>query len=174
VLDSLGTWNIGVNDPDAGFDATTNTGGWTYEFVPNTMTGQHHWALDDGTTSDEVAPTLFMCSGNNSPHEGTVTHIVVDACGRTDTSIAVLPSCAEGVQDHGEVQVPTINVEDHRLTITGAMNGDEVQVYAITGELLRTMRIGTAPMALPYPSALYIWRLISGDGRVVLGRFYLP
>jgi len=173
VLDSLGTWNIGVNDPDAAFTALANS--TDVAFTPATGAGTHSWDFGDGGTDSAPAPVhTYAGSGTYA-----VVHVVTDACGRSDTSTSTVNVVIAGVTDAAlsGVAADRFVVMPGRATYTAGQVG-ELTLHLVNGQLLRRDRVGangmwSAPLDVPAGTVL-LWRFIAPDGKVRTGRAVMP
>lgn len=82
VYDSASQWNIGEFTPKADFDFTGNAATRTYTFNNFSQNAtSYQWLFGDGTNSTTTGSHTYT---NNGTY--TVTLIVADNCGRTDTA----------------------------------------------------------------------------------------
>lgn len=169
VLDSLGNWNIGVNDPDAGF-GLQGFDSCELMFHPDSP-GTHFWDLGDGTTSTEATPYHLFSS---SLGQVTVTHTVTDACGRTATQQLTFDPCGPvGISTPHEQGVRAF-MHDADLWITGLRPGDLVSLSDVSGRTSRSLTANSDPMRLPGLTGLVIWTVRRTNGERVTGRTLAP
>ncbi|MCO6482288.1 MAG: PKD domain-containing protein [Flavobacteriales bacterium] len=156
VLDSLDTWNIGVNDPVAA-PTFTDLGGGQVQFSENsTHATSHFWDLGDGSTSTESSFThSYAVTGDY-----TVTYIAMDDCGRTDTSVFEVAGIVAGIHEQAARSFRVV-ADAQGLFIHNAGDAGTLHLFDLQGRTLRTVSIGAG-------SGQHI-RLASGQG--VLWRF---
>jgi len=175
VLDSLDTWNIGVNDPDAGF--TFNTSSYDVSFSPSNTSGTHAWWFGDGTSSTLADPM------HNYPLDGSydVMHVVTDACGRVDTVVTPVNVVIASVPEPGgsDIYQPTgqVQVVQGTLYFTPDREG-RFEVWNLNGQQLVSAQLGDVQtyqrrFDLPMNTVLF-WRFTGEDGVIDNGRFLAP
>ncbi len=161
VLDSLATWNIDVQDPDAGF-STFDLGGGTVQFDALAGSGlTHAWDFGDGGTDSAADPV----HGYGAPGTYTVLHVVTDACGRSDQDS--IPVTVGGV---GLPETPSSRVQVR-------CEGGGVRIEVSGPGLLRLIRTdgslaaqhavaGPGPVHLPLKRAgePLAWWFLGSDG----------
>lgn len=171
VLDSLATWNIGVNDPDAGFTMETFDS-CELMFHPNSP-GTHFWDLGDGTTSDQSDPYHLFASGDPAV---TVTHTVTDGCGRTSTWSQEIDACAVGMTS--PTQTPPFSLQDtgagvllisNRTHAPGSLLITDAPGHLVASSLAQDGH--TLTLAAHGP---LFWRFLAADGGIAAGRLILP
>ena len=175
VLDSLGTWNIGVNDPDATFTPVAT--GADVAFMPVVGTGTHAWDLGDGTTSSAVAPVHTYAQGGTY----AVLHVVTDACGRVDSSWAtvnvVIDSMPEEPPAESSIAYGEVQFAQGLLWYTSDRSGT-LDLFGIDGRLVQQVRLGALQTwsvrpDLPAGTSL-VWRFAGDDGHARKGRLVIP
>jgi PKD repeat protein len=175
VLDSLGTWNIGVNDPDAAF--TTSSNGAAVNFTPNNGAGAHTWLFGDGATDNSTVTThTYAQSGMYD-----VMHIVQDACGRMDTAIVpvnvVISSMPEPALPETPIGSMRPVVAQDRIWFTPDRGG-RFEAWSLTGQLLMGAELAgsqTYQRALDLPAnTMLLWRFSGADGVIDSGRLLVP
>ncbi|MBL8001134.1 MAG: hypothetical protein JNL05_04150 [Flavobacteriales bacterium] len=176
VLDSLGTWNIGVNDPDASF--TTSNNGASVSFTPNNGAGYHTWIFGDGTTDNStVTNHTFPASGLYE-----VMHIVVDDCGRADTAIVPVNVVISSMPEEGgtgETVIAFNQLKLHNGQWWYTAEGEgTLDLYGTDGRLLDQARLGALQTwsrwcRLP-STTVVLWRFTGVNGDVRQGRLLVP
>ncbi len=175
VLDSLGTWNIGVNDPDAAF--TTSSNGASVSFTPNNGPGHHTWIFGDGTTDNSTVTTHLYAQGGIYD----VMHIVVDDCGRADTVVdpvnVVLSSMPEEGGTGCSVVVDRLRLIQNTWSFTSAVDGT-LAFIGVDGRTLaqwgtKALVDRAEPCTLP-SATVVLWRFTGVDGTVRQGRLLVP
>jgi len=161
VLDSLDTWNIGVNDPSALPTFTDIGGGQVMFSESSTNTTSNIWDLGDGSTSTESAFThSYTTSGDY-----TVTYVAMDDCGRSDTSVFVVPGIVVGIH---ELQATTFRVASDVLGLSIHNSGDAgiLQLFDLQGRVLRSVPVAArSDQRIAVPSGQYVlWRFVGPDG----------
>lgn len=173
VLDSLDTWNIGVNDPDAGFTpffAVPANG--TVTFEPSFTGGGHSWTFGDGSGSTDVQPTHGFASGGVY----TVTHVVTDSCGRTDSTAQSVNVVISGLACHDAPDGPVAvrRWEAHLDVQFDNARAGRLEVIDRAGRtvLFAELEGGTGRTVLSFHSIdpLLLWRYVEGNGRVTAGK----
>lgn len=166
VLDSVDTWNIGVNDPDAGF---------TYDFSGPCMLqftangdGLHAWTFGDGAASTEASPVHAFSPGNEAY---IVTHQLADACGRTSSDTLAVAACLVGVNDPAAVRIRPL-VEGRTIRFNNVHPAARIVLHRTDGGLLA---YGNAATALVVPAGGPVaWQLIQPDGTRSSGLLFIP
>lgn len=171
VLDSLGTWNIGVHDPVA-LPQHTDLGGGQVQFSQNsTGTTAHFWNLGDGSTSFEG--TFTHTYANSGTY--TVVYVATDDCGRTDTSTFTVQVLTAGIAEVGK---PAVSVTGDAQGLVVVNTGAEgiLDLFDLQGRRLSMHPIGaTGKEYVPLPSGTaVVWRFQTGGGRVGRGLVVIP
>lgn len=169
VLDSLGAWNIGVNDPDAGFTVTLIPGSCAFQFNAAAQ-GSHAWSFGDGDTSTITSPTHVYVSSSTGL---VATHTITDACGRTATATLLMPDCTVGVNEHVTSERPTATVQDHWIRFAHVPQGSTIALFDGAGRSLATLS-GVLEQALPCDLHFCVWRMTLPNGTIVNGRNLVP
>ncbi len=159
VVDSLDTWNIGVNDPSA-LPVFTDIGGGQVMFSEtSTNTTSNFWDLGDGSTSTESAFTHSYTSNGDY----TVTYVAMDDCGRSDTSVFVVPGIVVGIH---EMHATTFRVtsDAQGLSIHNSGDAGTLQLFDVQGRILRSVRV----------DARSDQRILMPSGQCILWRFVEP
>lgn len=176
VLDSLGTWNIGVNDPDASFTHVAT--GADVAFTPATGTGTHTWSFGDGGTGSAVAPAHTYAQGG--VYE--VMHIVVDDCGRADTALVPVNVVISSMPEEGGAGGTVVAFNRLKL-LNGqwwytAEGEGTLDLHGTDGRLLDQARLGalqTWSQWCRLPSTtVVLWRFTGVNGDVRQGRLLVP
>ncbi|MGV9012708.1 MAG: PKD domain-containing protein [Flavobacteriales bacterium] len=158
VLDSLSTWNIGVNDPvalpeyaDLGYGQVTFS-------ESSTNTTSNFWDLGDGSTRTESSFTHSY--GSNGDY--TVTYIAMDDCGRSDTSIFSIPGIVVGIQEQQGTGFH-VTSDAQGLSIYNSGDAGSLQLFDLQGRLLRSERMeARSSQRFSMPSGLCVlWRFSS-------------
>lgn len=166
VLDSIPTWNIGVNDPDAGFTQDFS-GPCTLQFTP-AGDGSHAWWFGDGTTSTDPSPVhAFSPTGDAY----TVVHQLTDGCGRTSSDTVAVAACLVGVNEPAAILVKPM-VEGRTIRFRDVPPGARIVLHRLDGGLLAQGSAATA-MAVP-ASGPVAWQLILPDGARSSGLLFIP
>lgn len=177
VLDSLSTWNIGILDPVADFEAQALQGS-TFRFMsmdpPPGAT--FWWDLGDGTTAnvDEVEHS-YAESGNY-----VVIHAVTDECGRSDTTELAIDVVVTSVVDLSPLDTGgNWFFDGHALrTNDPTMSSGTLHVFGPDGRTLNVLQVmngtthGTEDR-LPAPAILH-WRWSDAIGRYAGGKLFMP
>jgi PKD repeat protein len=175
VLDSLGTWNIGVNDPDASF--TTTSTGAAVSFTPNNAAGSHTWVFGDGATDNATVTThTYAQSGVYD-----VLHIVQDACGRVDSTIVpvnvVISSMPEPALPETAIGFLHPVIAQDRIWFTADRSG-RFDAFVLTGQQVIGASLAgsqTYQRTLDLPAnTLLVWRFTGADGVIDGGRILTP
>jgi hypothetical protein len=169
VLDSMDTWNIGVNDPDASF-AMTDLGSYEAQFTSQAE-GQHAWSFGDGNNALGASPiNTYATSG-----PWTVTHIVTDACGRSDTAQQIINLNFTGTIDI-ELTEPAYSVwyANGQLHVDGTTRGEQLTISDQLGRWLSTSTVQHGTVQANYASGLYAWHIRSSAGTSCSGKFVVP
>ncbi len=174
VLDSLGTWNIGVNDPTALFDVN-DLGGGSFLFANNTAEAvSQSWSFGDGSTSNEFDPLHTY----TTPGMYTVALITADACGRTDTATAEVEFVPSSIGEDQRATVATLDV-DHTTGLLrwhGPDHAGQLELIDTSGRtlLMRQMPAGSTVVHRPTGSTgTLLWRFTSPSGERLGGRTLL-
>ncbi len=171
VLDSLGTWNIGVHDPVA-LPQHTDLGGGQVQFSQNsTGTTAHFWNLGDGSTSFEG--TFTHTYANSGTY--TVVYVATDDCGRTDTSTFTVQVLTAGIAEVGKPAV-SVTGDAQGLVVVNAGAEGTLDLFDLQGRRLSMHPIGaTGKEYVPLPSGTaVVWRFQTGGGRVGRGLVVIP
>ncbi len=171
VLDSLTTWNIGINDPVA-LPAHTDLGGGQVQFTQNsTGATAHFWDLGDGNTSDEGAFTHSYVSNGTYP----VTYVALDDCGRTDTSTFEVNVTTAGIAEMGK-PVVSVTRDAQGLVVVNAGSAGNLELFDVQGRRLATNMIGAGGRdRIPVPSGtVVLWRFHTRDGAFGSGVVVMP
>ena len=157
VLDSLSTWNIGVNDPVA-LPEHTDLGGGQVAFSENsTNTTNNFWDLGDGSTNMESSFThTYTAVGNY-----TVTYIATDDCGRADTSIFQVDVTTTGIT---ELQTSAFRVTSdvNGLSIHNGGEAGTLELFDTQGRVLRSVRVDArSDQRISWPGGQFVlWRFV--------------
>ena len=168
VLDSLSTWNIGVNDPDAGFTVDWIDG--CIRQFHSLVGGSNWWDFGDGTNSSGTDPLHVFTIGQDL----IVTHAVVDACGRTDTTTMELLVCPESIAEQGPMsRIKVVRIED-AVGFSGLWIDDIITFSDALGRSMLSRTSGVTTTSIPCPPGLTIWRVTDREGRSITGRIINP
>lgn len=170
VLDSLATWNIGINDPVASPSYTDNNG--TVEFNQNSInTTTHSWDLGDGTTSNESAFTHTYSVVGDYP----VMYVAGDECGRTDTSLFDVNVVVTGISEQDASRF-SIASDAQGLVVTNACRAGRLDLFDTQGRKLATYAIPAGEaLHLPAPQGMaLVWHFRSKDGSTTSGMVVRP
>lgn len=141
VFDSLTTWNIGVFDPQANFSYNIDTASKTANFLVNMANvTTYNWNFGDGGSSTQAEPShQYADTGLYS-----VTLVVGDDCGRTDTLVQSIYVPQVQAQPNGignigedEFQVQP-NPAKNIITIKTSSLIQSVTIYDLQGRLIST------------------------------------
>ena len=156
VLDSLNTWNIGINDPVA-LPEHVDQGGGQVAFSENSAnTTSNYWDLGDGTTTTESGLT-HNYSANGSY---TVTYIAMDDCGRADTSVFAVDITIMGITEQHATSFRVIGDADGVVIRNGGEAGT-LELFDVQGRVLRSVIVDArSEQRISWP-----------DGQAVLWRF---
>lgn len=173
VLDSLDTWNIGVNDPVAIADHQVLEG-LSVLFANNSIgEAQHWWNFGDGGSSTDADPFHTY----PQPGNYTASLVVEDACGRRDSISFSVDLGSVGVAEH---RAPTVQVrlEGAVLVVESRSVAGALELRDTAGRLLLQARVngvGTTRLPLPQPATgVVVWRLQDEEGHMHSGRLVLP
>ncbi|MEZ4755941.1 MAG: PKD domain-containing protein [Flavobacteriales bacterium] len=172
VLDSLDTWNIGVNDPVALADHQV-IDGLNVLFANNSIGGvQHVWYFGDGATSLDADPLHTYAQAGIY----TASLVVEDSCGRRD-SLSFDVDLNVGITE-GDSPMVRVRVEGTLLVVEHPSMTGTFELLDATGRsllLTRTAGTATAHWSLPRSAAgMCMWRLRSDAGPAYGGRILLP
>lgn len=172
VLDSLDTWNIGVNDPDASFTFAPVPDACKYYFTPAQSSGVHFWDFGDGTTSTEPEASHYYEPGTPALE---VTHTVTDDCGRTGSSSTVLPSCVVGVIDIERVLHVDLRCNAPGSVITFNPDGIAGSFFLLDaqGRTHASVQADHQRTHVIPAGGLVNWRFISSSGTIISGRLII-
>ncbi len=171
VLDSMSTWNIGVNDPDASF-TTELEQNYTVLFMYG-GTGTSYWDFGDETYSDASSSVHYYQTG--SPWTFDVTHTVTDACGRTNTVTqqvtVVMPQSISGNEPPDRISA---RMRDDELIFSNLLGTDDVLLTDALGRIISRPSSAKASLGLTCGKGLTIWRVTDKNGRSITGRVIIP
>ena len=170
VLDSLATWNIGVNDPDAGF-TYTDLGSHEAVFYTN-QNGEHIWLFLNNPFSTEGSPIhQFPSIG-----EWTVTHVLTDACGRTDSSTQVIDLNFTGAIDlwFPEPAYSALLAGHEQLKLSGATGTETLVLTDMTGRQVAWYVNVTESKSYACPNGIFGWRIVTREGSGYSGLIFVP
>jgi hypothetical protein len=170
ALDSLGTWNIGVNDPDAGF-TFVDQGGGNVQFMHGGA-GDHQWVFSDGGIATTASPLQHFATGGLY----TATHIWTDVCGRSDTATAEFNLLIAGIGCHDAWPRPMIGAigQGQVLIARDATSTGTIDLFDPLGRHIQGIPITSTDRVVNCPSGLFIWRSVSSDGTIRTGRLVVP
>ena len=175
VLDSLSTWNIGVNDPDASF--TSTSAGAVVSFTPGTAAGTHAWFFGDGTSDNSTVTSHTY--GQSGVYD--VMHMLTDACGRVDTVLVPVNVVISSVPETGGSDMAIAFgrplMAQGILSFTPDRAG-RFDVWNLNGEQLVSTELGVVQtyqrrFGLPTNTVLF-WRFTGDDGVIDNGRSLIP
>jgi len=170
VSDSSATWNIGVNDPMAAGDWTMVEPN-TVLFANNTAGAiQQEWSFGDGGTSQDVDPLhIYATAGIH-----TVTLIVADACGRTDTTFLTVDLTDTSTPDRPDTPAMTVFVDGTSLVVHQLDDAGTLALVDAAGHMVAQARLAQGAeqrILLPRSSSgPLIWRIHLDDGRMLTGK----
>lgn len=170
VLDSLDNWNIGVNDPDAGF-TFVDQGDGNVQFAHGGA-GEHQWEFSDGSVSTSASPLQHFANGG--PY--SATHIWTDVCGRWDTATAEFNLLMAGIGCHDAWPRPMISALGHGqvMIASNATSNAMIDLFDPLGRHIQGIPITSAERMVNCPSGLFIWRSVASDGTIRTGRLVVP
>ncbi len=136
VLDSLDTWNIGVNDPTA-LPEHVDQGGGQVAFSENsTNSTNNFWDLGDGSTNLESNFThTYTADGNY-----TVTYIAMDDCGRADTSVFQVGITTTGITEQHASSF-RVTGDANGLVIRNGGEAGSLELFDLQGRVLRSVSV---------------------------------
>lgn len=161
VLDSLGTWKIGVLDPVA-LPQHADLGGGQVSFSEASVNAtQHFWNLGDGTTSTGSSFTHTYANSGSY----TITYITSDDCGRADTSMFSLNVTATGISENA-VEGFSLHQEVNGWRLSNPGSAGILELYDLQGRLLQSISVvAQSSGTIRQPEApVVLWRFSSGDG----------
>jgi hypothetical protein len=167
VLDSLDTWNVGVNDPMAEITQVV-FGGAEVEFTaaPAGEGITYAWDLGDGTTATEgVFTHEFPGSG-----QYTVSLLVTDACGRQDSTSTTVTLISTGL---GGGTADWYDEAGLLRSATPLMRDGALRLHSVDGRLLRQERVrnGRLDLHVALPAGtVVIWVWNGDDGHSASGK----
>ena len=171
VLDSLATWNIGINDPVA-LPAHTDMGSGQVQFSQNsTSATAHFWDLGDGSTATESSFThTYAVNGNY-----VVTYVATDDCGRTDTSTFTVQVLTAGIEELGKPAV-SVTCDAQGLVVINGGSVGSLELFDLQGRKLAMHTIGAGGKEhLPLPSGTaVVWRCRTPGGSAGSGLVVMP
>ena len=170
VLDSLSTWSIGVNDPDASF-TFVDQGDGNVQFTHGGP-GEHTWQFSDGSSSTSASPLQHFATGGLY----SATHIWTDGCGRSDTVTVEFDLLIAGIGCHEAWPRPLIGALGHgQVLIAGdAASNGTIDLFDPMGRHVQSIPISSTDRMTSCPSGLFIWRTISSDWIIRTGRLVVP
>jgi hypothetical protein len=177
VLDSISTWNIGILDPVAAFEAEALQGS-TFRFSATEVlpAATFWWDLGDGNTANgEEVEHSYGASGNY-----VVRHAVTNECGRSDTTALAIDVVGTSVNDLFPGRVGSNWFFDgHGLrTNDPTMSTGTLHVYWPDGRTYDVQRVthGRAFVAEDRRSAaaILLWRWSDAKGNQASGRLFMP
>lgn len=163
VLDSLDTWNVLVNDPDADFTWTVEQDGWVQ--FHHAGTGEHTWLFSDGSTAVGGDPHPHFLLGQ----ELHVLHIYTDACGRVDTAEATIPLFVVGIDPVERVQAQVLAAPGG-VWVSDAPANARFMLYDTMGRLVKQVAAGPGRAVVMAPPGAYVWCITSANGPVQRGK----
>lgn len=171
VLDSLATWNIGVNDPVA-LPEHADLGAGQIAFSENSVNStSNFWDLGDGTSSDQSAFTHTYAA--NGVY--TVTYVAMDDCGRTDTSSFVVDVISAGIAALNKPSI-SISSDAQGLVVNNANRDGTLELFDTQGRKLATHAITAGEfhhLSAPSGTAM-LWRFQAKDGSFGAGMVVRP
>ncbi|MBZ0205364.1 MAG: PKD domain-containing protein [Flavobacteriales bacterium] len=171
VLDSLATWNIGVNDPVA-LPEHADLGAGQIAFSENSVNStSNFWDLGDGTSSDQSAFTHTYAA--NGVY--TVTYVAMDDCGRTDTSSFVVDVISAGIAALNKPSI-SISSDAQGLVLNNANRDGTLELFDTQGRKLATHAITAGEfhhLSAPSGTAM-LWRFQAKDGSFGAGMVVRP
>lgn len=171
VLDSLATWNIGINDPVA-HPAFTDMGSGQVQFSQSsTGATAHFWNLGDGSTSTESSFThTYAANGYYM-----VTYVATDDCGRTDTSTFTVQVLTAGIEELGKPAV-SVTCDAQGLVVINGGSVGSLELFDLQGRKLAMHTIGAGGKEhLPLPSGTaVVWRFRTPGGSAGSGLVVMP
>lgn len=165
VLDSLATWNIGINDPVASPSYTENNG--TVNFNQNSSNATtHFWDLGDGATSNESA----FAHTYSAVGVYTVTYVAGDACGRTDTSNFDVNVLVTGINEQDAPRF-WITSDAEGILLSNMGQDGNLDLFDPQGRKVAAYRVIAGEVRrLPAPGSVALfWRFQGIDGLVSSG-----
>lgn len=171
VLDSLGTWNIGVNDPVAQPQHTDLGGGQVQFSQSSTGATAHFWNLGDGSSSTESSFTHTYAANGNY----VVMYVATDDCGRTDTSTFTVQVLTAGIEELGKPMVSVTSDAQGLVVVNGGSAGS-LELFDVQGRRLATHAISAGGREhLPLSSGTAtVWRFHARGGGDGSGLVVMP
>lgn len=166
VLDSLDTWNIGVNDPDADF-TWTHDGNGLVQFNHGGA-GEHVWSFSDGGSATDPAPAHQFGTGGLY----TVSHTWTDACGRTASAETTVDLSITGIActvNHDPIGLIAIGNGQARLVRSQGTQG-ELSIIDALGRTLRRMAVYRNEEVIDLPKGICMWHWTDVSGHNFAGR----
>ena len=170
VLDSLGTWNIGVHDPDAGF-TMENIDNCHWSLHPVTE-GQNFWDFGDGDTSSEAEPVHFFHTDNF--FTSVISHTVTDGCGRISTLDSLFLVCIESVPENSLVDRVSTVQRDGSLLVQGLRSSDHVDLLNSLGQICSASSGTSGAIIVPLKTGVSILRVTDGAGTRLSRKYISP
>lgn len=171
VLDSLASWNIGVNDPVAQPTHTVIDGG-EVAFSENSINATSHlWELGDGSTSTASSFThTYATKGNFA-----VYYQAMDSCGRSSSSTLLVEILNTGMAERTADHFRVISGPD-QLMIRNGFGAGTLTLFDGRGRVLREMELGAqSEKQIPWPAERSIvWRFVARSGMVRSGACVRP
>lgn len=171
VLDSLATWNIGINDPTALPSYTDLDGGSVAFDQTSTNTTSHWWDLGDGSTSDESTFThTYAVNGDYA-----VSYVAMNECGRADTSSFTVDVISVGIAELNKSMI-SIYSDPHGLVVDHARTGGTLELFDVQGRKLAShaIDVGGSERLAVRTGTVVLWRFRAHDGRVGSGVLMVP
>lgn len=160
VLDSLGTWNIGGNDPVA-VPHYDDLGAGAVAFSEQSVHAtDHFWDLGDGSTSTESSFTHSYATDGIY----TVTYIASDGCGREDTSVFQVDIATTGIVEPETASFRVFGDASGLFIRIGGEAGT-LELFDTQGRLLQSVRVGAwGDQRLAWPGGHgVLWRFVCGN-----------
>lgn len=171
VLDSLATWNIGINDPVA-LPEHVDLGAGQIAFSESSVNStSNFWDLGDGNSSDQSAFThTYAANGVYS-----VTYMAMDDCGRTDTSGFMVDVISAGIAALNKPSI-SISSDAQGLVVNNAHRDGTLELFDTQGRKLATHAITAGEfhhLSAPSGTAM-LWRFQAKDGSFGAGMVVRP
>ena len=169
VSDSAATWNLDVYDPVAEADLAY-VGGTNILFSNNTNGAvQQEWHFGDGTTGTDVDPLHTYATAGDY----TVTLIVSDACGRSDSTQLVVDLLGAGLSDGALPRTVRVSWMNDRLVVHHQPERGMLRLTDPRGRLLLERTVQAAdrqevPLPIPHRGPM-VWHLSGEAGATHTG-----
>lgn len=165
VLDSLPTWNIGIDDPLAQ-PHWTLLGSGTAEFTQTSLNATaHQWIMPDGSIVQQSAFQYHFDS------EGTfdVVYVASDNCGRADTAHVTVEVTGLGITEETTSTFQLNALAGNLLAVQNDGRPGTLELFDLQGRLLLVQPIAAQErrtLARPMAEGMLLWRFSSPHGQM--------